>query len=308
MSSPPPTPNALFSLVPLDCNAKGVIADVNNSHFVATLWNGQKVLSIGDNRPKKSTTLVSLGREDQDILIPHTSASKSQCIFEINPETNVVLIYDPTKKQRTHILAGNPNVFPFESGRARRVVVHDNINNVIGFSDKTGIFMKFRLEWHSTSLQASEEVKNRILHPEQRLGLRQARTSDDMDPVQDRDSRTGEYLPMRYICLSSPPFGQIQHGSVSKVLEIETGSFVALKILKSTDESPGNSTMIHEVLKGLEIISQQKRVSRIHSNQSSMHGLIRVNSRVLSNILRHKTGMDLGRKYSCTLEMGLLIP
>ena len=308
MSSPPHTPNALFSLVPLDDNAEEVVAHPRNSDYASTLGDGQKVLTIGGALPRKPTTLVTLGREDQDILIPHTSASKSQCLFKFNPETNVVLVSDRTETNRTHILDGDSHVFRYESGRPRRVVVHHNINNVIAFSDKTTIFMKFRLEWHNASIQAFEKVKNQILPPEQKLSFRSARTFQDLEPTRICDSRTGEYYRMRYITLNSSQFGQTQQGSVSKVLDVDSGSFVALKILKPTGELPGNSTLIHEVLKGLEILTQEKQVSRTYSNQSSMHDLIRFNSRVLSNILRHKTGMDPIRKYSCNLGMGLLIP
>jgi hypothetical protein len=92
MPRPQPHPLALFSLIPQNARAKDVVAHPCNSHLVSTLRNGTLALDIGFNiRSQSCNTLATLGRNG-DIILEGSSIAKVQCSFEIDLDTNVVML------------------------------------------------------------------------------------------------------------------------------------------------------------------------------------------------------------------------
>jgi len=103
MPRPRPHPLALFSLEPENERAKNVVAHPCNSHLVSTLRDdGAIALDIGFNiRSKSCNTLATLGRGEADIILEGSSIAKVQCSFEIDLDTNVVMLYDRSHGQTT---------------------------------------------------------------------------------------------------------------------------------------------------------------------------------------------------------------
>lgn len=168
-----PNPWALFCLVPLNNQAKAVVARSENEPFVSTFSSGrhaldiehardiEHALAIGHIRSKAGNdTLATLGRGDgADIIIGGPSISRIQCSFEINRNTNVVMLYDRSFAQTTQVLGEYAK--PFEDGRPRRIVVRENLNTKVGMGGEGRDFVLFGLRWSQTTDATIDDVRNR---------------------------------------------------------------------------------------------------------------------------------------------------
>jgi hypothetical protein len=128
-------PLALFSLRPYNDDkqrAKGVVEDVRNGHLVSAHPEAGFVLDVGFNIRSKSSaaTLATLGRGDTNIHISGGSIARTQCSFEIDEQTGIVMLYDRSHGQTTQVFGDFAT--PFEPGRARKVVVQKGLNTIIG--------------------------------------------------------------------------------------------------------------------------------------------------------------------------------
>lgn len=115
-------PLPLFSLKPCSSRAKLVVAHPSNSHLVTELNDGTLTIKVGFNiRSQSYGTLITLSRGDTDIFVECSSISRVQCSFEIDLETNVIILYDRSQSQTTQVFGGNAILF--EHGRLCKVVV-----------------------------------------------------------------------------------------------------------------------------------------------------------------------------------------
>jgi hypothetical protein len=237
---PHPHPLALFSLVPINKRAKAVIADPLNDHLVSENECGNLVLDIGFHiRSKSRNTLATLGRGDADIFVAGSNIAKIQCSFEIDLDTNIVMLYDRSHGQTTQVLAvPGDDVKPFEYGRLRKVVVQERLNTIIGMGEGRGR-VQFELKWHPVPAEMMEKVKSReniSLGCEENPRL--ARTIDEADTIMPSRRETRVHTPgprqleMRYAKLDKRRLGSGQFGEVYKVVDVDSGRLMAVKILK----------------------------------------------------------------------------
>jgi hypothetical protein len=237
MPRPQPHLLALFSLKPRNPRAQDVVAHPCNSHLVSTLDDGTLALDIGFYiRSKSCNTLATLGRGETDIFVEGSSIAKVQCSFEIDLDTNVVMLYDRLHGQTTQVFGENAT--PFEHGRIRRVVVQEKLNTVIGMGGEGRNLIQFKLEWHPDPAQTIEKLKNREGIPRSyEENPRLAWTVDDVETVlpSRRETRTHTpghlQLKMRYVRVGGA-LGSKTYRTVYKAIDVDSGKFMAIKILE----------------------------------------------------------------------------
>ncbi|KAG5289215.1 CAMK family protein kinase [Histoplasma ohiense] len=229
-------PLALFSLIPRNERAEAVVADPLNAHLVS-LFKNKPVLDIGLNvRSKSCNTLATLGRGDVDVYVAGSSISKIQCSFERDPKTNVVMLFDRSHSQTTRVFGGDDDEsMPFEYGRLRKVVVQAKVNTMLGMGGEGRNLVLFELKWH---LSAAEMIgKNwKNISPDIEDNPRVARTIDDAETIlpsrrETRPHTSGRVeLKMRYATIDR--IGSGNFGEVYKVVDVDSGRLMAVKILK----------------------------------------------------------------------------
>ncbi|KAI0433083.1 kinase-like protein [Xylaria sp. FL1042] len=234
-----PHPLALFSLAPIGERARDVVMNPSNKHLVSELQREEGgevelVLSIGHVGSLSSkTTLATLGRTG-DVFVEGSGISKIQCSFEIDYITKVVMFYDRSHGLTTQVFG--EKCTPFEYGRARKVVVNQTFNTIIGMGGVHRDHVQFELVWHTDdSAQTIDHLRRRetiILEENPRL----ARTIYAADTVlqSQRDTRIhtpGPRQPtLRFQLFDN--LGAGQFGEVFKAINLDSGTFIAVKILK----------------------------------------------------------------------------
>ncbi|PGG99052.1 serine/threonine protein kinase [Blastomyces parvus] len=241
MTSSKRNPYTIFSLVPLNQRAREVIADPENQHLTSTQANGIVVLDIGFHiRSRTQDTLATLGRgDDADIYVSGSMVSKIQCSFEIETESNVIMLYDRSYGQTTQVFGDD--AVPFEHGRSRKVVVLDRVNTIIGMGGVARNLVQFKLRWHFDPLSMMNTVKDwkRALIPPV-YKPRNARTIDESDTILGSRRVTRPHtatqgsLIMRYSILSI--IGSGAFGQVHRAVDMDSGKLMAVKLLTP----PGN--------------------------------------------------------------------
>jgi len=273
MSRPHPHPLALFSLAPINKRAEEAVAHPENGPFVSRLDDGTLALDIGHIRSKSgNTTFATLGRGDADIFVEGSSIAKIQCSFEIDVDTNAIMLYDRSHGQTTQV--SGENATPFDYGRLRKVVVQEQLDTILGMGGQGRNLVQFRLEWHHDPDVAMEKVKNREgitsgyeEHP------RLARTVIDEDTALPSRRETRIHTPgpqqlkMRYATIGDR-LGAGQFGEVFKAIDADSGKLMAVKILKQ----PGRATqkqqeewrqaMNHTLKREVEILAKLSHVSK----------------------------------------------
>ncbi|KAJ5799399.1 uncharacterized protein N7518_001467 [Penicillium psychrosexuale] len=243
MSSPPdPHSLALFSLQPLNEQAKKVVSHPWNQHLTSKLSDGTVVLDIGFHIQSRSRqTIATLGRGgDADIFVEGATISKTQCSFEIEPTTNVIMLYDRSHRGTTQV--SGANAIPFEHGRLRQIVVQHRLNDVLGMGGRTKDAVQFKLIWKKNYQQVTEIIRNResiisdcVENP------RLARTTDDSETVLPSQMQTRIHtagprqLEIRYIKVDQ--LGSGHFGVVHKVINVDTGEFLAVKIFQKPEQA-----------------------------------------------------------------------
>ncbi|KAJ9155641.1 Serine/threonine-protein kinase 33 [Pleurostoma richardsiae] len=235
MPRPEPHPLALFSLLPLNERAEAVLAHQSNGHLVSRLEDGKLALDIGHVRPMSggNATLATLGRNG-DVFVEGSSIAKIQCSFEIDLNTKVVMFYDRSHGQTSQVFGKNAS--PFEYGRPRRVVVQEDTNTIIGMGGVGRDLIQFELIWHCFPSETAERVKSRegaVLEE----NLRLARTLDETATVSPSRMETrihtlGPQQPENRYAKIGDTLGYGQYGKVYKVVNLDTGELMAVKILE----------------------------------------------------------------------------
>ncbi|KAN0073555.1 hypothetical protein V8E54_008775, partial [Elaphomyces granulatus] len=233
---------ALFSLRPYHKNerAERLVAHSNNGHNVSTLSDGTLALDVGFHlRGKSSKTLATLGRGvDADIYVEGSGISRVQCSFEIDLDTGVVMLYDRSFANSTQVFGENAT--PFERERdQRKVLVQKDLNTIIGMGGERRDLVQFELEWHQDPIQTAETIKDYDALPCGRVeNPRLARTVDEAptDLPSRRETRPHtpgqRQLKMRYVPVVGGKLGSGQFGTVHKAIDVDSGKFMAVKILE----------------------------------------------------------------------------
>jgi hypothetical protein len=250
---PHPHKHALFSLKPYNGWAKIVVEDEANGYIALELDDGTIVLDIGHIRPKSGEILATLGR-NASILVKRAGISKVQCLFSIDPTTNVIMFHDMSPGQTTQVSGKNET--PFERGRPRKVVVRDNLNTIIGMDGRDRNLIQFELHWHIAPDQMTNplpyEIDPYLVH-----------TIDVANTILHSRPRTRSYTPgtrelkVRYIKIVNR-LGAGQFGEVYKAINIDTGVLMAVKLLNRNPTPTPNPKLKREV----EILSRISHVRR----------------------------------------------
>ncbi|KAI1428209.1 kinase-like protein [Xylaria sp. FL1777] len=263
---PEPHPFALFSLIPKNDRAREVVNNPCNQQLTSKQVDGTLGLDIGHVLSKSgdSNTLATLGR-DGDIIVGGASIAKIQCSFEINRDTNVVMFYDRSHTQSSQVFG--PFAIPFEYGRTRKVVVHSNLNTIIGMGGVGRNLVEFELIWHSDAAETMKRVEERGKTACE-LNPCLARTIDDTDTVLPSGRETRIHTPgpshrnIRPAIINQ--IGTGQFGVVYKAVDVDSGRLMALKRLR---KPPGRSDQEWRTL----LSSSLKREVHILSRMNHPH-------------------------------------
>ncbi|KAJ5244027.1 hypothetical protein N7489_004123 [Penicillium chrysogenum] len=258
-------PLPLFSLKPLNEQAKKVAEHPWNQHLASKSSDGTTVLDIGFHiRSCSHNTLATLGRGDTDIFVDGSNISKIQCSFEIEPATQLVMLYDRSHGQSTQVFGSNAT--PFEHGRLRQVVVQHLLNDVLGMGGIGKNAVQFQLMWKQNPSQTMEIVRNREgVRNDYMDNPRLARTTDDLETVPPSQMQTRIHTPgprqltMRYIKVDR--LGAGQFGVVYKALNVDTGKFLAVKIIQRPEQASAQAAW--EVSKYYALKREVEHLSRI---------------------------------------------
>ena len=273
-------PLALFCLFPLTDRATAVLGLPANKHLLSRLRNGDYVLDIGRFRSKSSDyiTLATIGRNG-DVVVDAYNISRIQCSFEIDPVSNVVMFYDKSHSQTSQVFCQNR--YQFEYGRPRKIVVLQEFKTVIGMGGVRRDLFQFELRWYSDDLTVTmQRAKDRVIaalevNPQLALTTDAANQADTQLPSrwQTRVHTAGPRQPtVRY--LYAGLLGRGTFGDVHKVLDVDSGKFMAVKLLKPPNQASTETAMKREV----ETLSRISHVSEISSTSlfALLHNLISV--------------------------------
>ena len=274
---------ALFSLTPVSGNkrAEAVVAHPTNAHNISALSDGRLALDVGFHlRGKSSPTLATLGRGvDVDIFVEGSNISKLQCLFEIDLDTGVVMFHDRSNANRSQVFGKNAKPFEPERG-TRKVLVQQGLNTVIGMGGEWCDLIQFDLEWHQNPLQTVETIKryeafscDRIENPRLAITIDEAPTegpSRRITRVHTPHARGLRPLKVRYVHTIGGLLGSGQFGKVYKVIDVDSGKFVAVKMIEQPtrkSEQEAWRISIYDALKReVEILSAIHHVSLIVSS------------------------------------------
>lgn len=260
--------------------AQDVVNDPDNSRFVSTLYDGTLVLDVGHVREPCNTTLVTIGRNG-NIVVKGASIAKVQCSFKIEPETNVVMFYDESHLQTSQVFGDF--AWPFEYGRPRKVVVEENVNDIIGFGGAQNDLFRFRLFWLRSSDDTTQLIRNRQRdvcedHPRlARTVIEEADTEAPSGPLTRFQTPGSMQLKLRY---ANPiRIGAGQFGEVFKARDVDSGRLIAVKKI----DVGGRRDQVKFVEREIKTIAQINHVS-VSGIRLSPITLLIVGSRTFSTI------------------------
>ncbi|KZN83774.1 Serine/threonine-protein kinase DCLK2 [Penicillium chrysogenum] len=256
---------ALFSLKPLNEQAKKVANHPYNQHLTSSLPDGTRVLDIGFQvRSRSNRTLATLGRGDADIFVDGPTIAKVQCSFEIEPATNVVMLYDRSHGQTTQVFGDDAT--PFEPGRLRQVVVQKGLNSFLGMGGRAQNTVQFEFLWYQDFPEMVGLIKDReSIMNDCEENPRLARTADDVETVLPSQMQTRIHtagprqLTMRYLKFGK--LGSGQFAVVYKALDVDTGKFLAVKIIQRPEQASAQAAW--EVSKYYALKREVEHLSRI---------------------------------------------
>lgn len=277
MARPCPHPLALFSLFPYEGNerAERLVPHPNNHHNVSTLSDGTLALDVGFHlRGTSSKTLATLGRGvDADIYVEGSGISRFQCSFEIDLDTGVVMLYDRSFANSTQVFGENST--PFERERdQRKVLVQKGLNTIIGMGGERRDLVQFKLEWHQDPTQTAKTIEDHDTLPCGRVeNPRLARTVDEAPTELPSRRETRPHTPgqrqskMRYVDVVGGKLGSGQFGTVYKVIGVDSGKFMAVKILerpsRKSKQEEWRISLYYAFKREVETLSNISHVSKI---------------------------------------------
>jgi hypothetical protein len=292
----------LFSLIPYAENepAKRAIAHPANIRHVSTLPNGVEGLDVGFHiRGKPSKTLATIGRGTEadirveDIRAEGSTISTIQCSFEIDFETGVVMLYDRSHARRTQV--SGENATPFEPRRIRKVLVQQNLNTIIGMGGKRQDLFQFRLEWHQNPTNTAKIIKDCGALAHSRVENPQLTRTVDATP----HTPGQRHLEMRYMKVG-PKLGSGQFGTVHKAIDVDSGKFMAVKILErpttASKQEEWRQSLYYALKREVEALSRISHVSE-SSSMFHTHEADICASLILLIISRHKAGTNRAWRY-----------
>ncbi len=237
MMVPKAFPKALFSLVPTNPKAHTATSDARNEDRAYKIPDQGTAIAIGfDNlsRAGNAYTLATLGRgHDVDIYVGGSTISKIQCSFEMNLDTSVVMLYDRSTAQTTQVHGENATPLEHTRGPPRRVVIDENLNDVITLGGAARDLVQFQVLWHRRLAKAlaidteKKSVVSQSYLDEAAHNPRVARTQSQESETElpsRMETRTHTPKPMQMRYKKLHLLGSGSFGEVFKVRNIQ-GSF-----------------------------------------------------------------------------------
>lgn len=257
-------PLTLFSLIPVNKRAKALLHHPDNRHLVSVLpdvedENGKKGevhgFNIGFHIGSKSRhTLATLGRSGADVTVDGSDISKIQCSFEFHQDTHEIMLYDRSTAQSTQTYGENATLFE-RTRTPRRVVVREKVNDAFRLGGGQCDVVQFAIHWHKFTFDKEEQINNRDDNP------RFAQTEDGTETIipSRRVTRFNTLvdagLKIRYAKISL--LGSGQFGEVMKVVNADSGEYLAVKKIKwsARDPQSRNYTLLKREVETLACIS-----------------------------------------------------
>lgn len=260
-----PSDLTLFLLVPVNKRAEEVLRHPSNRHLLYILPKGERALKVGFNiRSQSAGTLATLGRNNTDIIIDGPSIARIQCSFEFDPESKLVMLSDRSHLQTTQVYGENAT--PFEHGRIRQVVVHENLNTIIGLGGAACDLVKFKISWHREMGQRRCEIEKHMSRPHED-NPRLARTAGGPPTTLSVHGIPGVFrqrygnLKLRHHLLDRMGAGSF--GVVRQAIDVDSARFLAVKIIKPWRKTPAADlrSIIEREVRGARILSKCSHVS-----------------------------------------------
>lgn len=152
--------NVYFLLVPTDSDrATAVVNHPENNHLLTHSVDGSAALAVSLHSGSSLQTLATIGPNSTDIIMPFHDISRTQCSFEVCTESGLIMLWDRSDGQTTHILyVPDTPCFEFEFGRPRRILVSEEVNPIIGFGTTKENLIRFRLEWNPSQTRRPADL------------------------------------------------------------------------------------------------------------------------------------------------------
>jgi serine/threonine protein kinase len=184
--------------------------------------------------------------------------------------------------------------------------VQEELNTIIGMGGEGRNLIQFKLIWHPHPAQTIEKLKNREGIPRSyEENPRLARTVDDAETVlpSRRETRTHTpghlQLKMRYMRVGGA-LGSGTYGTVYKAIDVDSGKFMAVKILerpaKASKQEDWRISLYYALKREVETLSEISHVSK-SSLASCTHETNIIASHTLLIILHHKAGTKQRWRY-----------
>jgi hypothetical protein len=207
----------LFSLVPLNARAEGILTYQDNDRFVSSFpldKNNPTVkvqgLDIGINITSTSRyTLAIFGRQGH-IRFDDPGISPLHCSFELHKDNREeVMLQDRSLDNSTQVLG--PTAMPFNPGQPhRRVLIDREINLQFGIGGAAHDLYQFQIRWHD------QRNDNGVGNPSHAL------------TIAHEPPTSVSCLPFARIRYSNrEPLGSGAFGEVWKVANVDTGEHLA---------------------------------------------------------------------------------
>ena len=245
-SYPDPESSVLFHLKPRNKQAEQVVAHTSNEYLTSRLPDNTLVIDVGYQNSDSQDVIATMGRgNDAHIFVGGISISKVQCSFEIVKESNVIMVCDRSRRQNTHI--SGPGAISFEHGRTRQVAIWKKLNTILGIGGRAPGTILFDIVWREDPKSAAQKLNaRRIANMAVKEPPRLARTGSDLETVMPSFMPTMLNTPgpgqlkMRYFKIDD--LGQGKFGSVFKCIDVDTGKFLAVKLLRQPDNTSEEAT------------------------------------------------------------------
>jgi len=161
-------PYYIFALVADNDLSYDVVTNLKNRHLLVTLCTGELALAIGSHirNDPEDDTLATMGSsaEDCDIAIDDATRtlSRTQCAFKIKDETGAVMLYDLSKDGDMLVSGRGVPGHDFNRMRKpRRIMIHNQFNNVFSMGGIERDFYRFLVAWRPLDAGETEDEKCR---------------------------------------------------------------------------------------------------------------------------------------------------
>lgn len=254
-----------FLLVPAKSErAKEVVNYPENNHLLTLSDEGFPALAVRLHPGSSLQTLATIGRNNADIIMPFGYISRIQCSFEMCAESGVIMLWDRSSGQTTHILdAPNKACFKFIFERARRILVSEEMNTHIGFGTTEENMIRFRLEWNfSRTRRPADLFRDIFLSSGGRQNPRTARTEDGSVTIPPSRYETRVHTPGMTLRIRFHPgrsLGSGRFGEVFKATDVDCGRIMAMKVQRPQGLGSGSSKWEY-VKREIETLSQISHV------------------------------------------------